>query len=109
MDTRPDFKNERPCEELALLQARLDWHYRAGLGLKRLLTKLRQPLPPELFGLASIYSGKEILDQRREVERVEGLRDVVDTTELQPARLVAQLRPGGQEHDRDVRGPLVFE
>ncbi len=48
MDTRPDFKNERPCEELALLQARLDWHYRAGLGLKRLLTKLRQPPRPRV-------------------------------------------------------------
>ena len=66
-------------------------------------------LPPQVVPLAAFDARDQIADERREVDRVERLRDVVDTPEIDSARSVAQLCPRGQEDDRDLLGPIVVE
>ena len=48
-------------------------------------------------------------DERRQLERVERLRHVVDAADVEAARAVAELRARGQEDDRDLVRALVLE
>lgn len=46
MEELPDFTTEEERAQLGRLEAQLDWHYRAGAGLDRLKTRLRQEGKP---------------------------------------------------------------
>ena len=48
-------------------------------------------------------------DERRQLDRVERLRDVVEATGIDPARAVAHIRAGRQEDDRNAPRGLVRE
>src|ERR1035437_1261279 len=50
---------------------------------------------------------EQVGDQRRQLERVEGLGDVLDATDIQPTSTVAHLGPSGQEDDRYLLGGLA--
>ena len=52
---------------------------------------------------------QQVADERRQLDGVERLRDVVDPAEVDAARAVLDLRPRRQEDDRDRVRPVVGE
>src|SRR5581483_4406763 len=84
---------------------------RNGWELLRLHERpqLLELLAAELVDLAAVDPRQELADERGEVERVERLRHVVDAADVEAAGAVAELRPRGEEDDRDLPGPLVLE
>src|SRR5207244_7317222 len=79
------------------------WWWRAGswLALFHQGAELGELLVPEHVALPAVDPRDHVLDERGELERVERLRDVVDAADVEAARAVSELRPRGQEDDRD--------
>src|SRR3954470_1277052 len=72
-------------------------------------SQLRQLLAAQLVALAVLDPVQQVVDHRRELDRVERLRDVVDPAEIDPARTVSQLGACRQEDDRDARRRRILE
>src|SRR6266542_3956048 len=82
-------------------QPRLTPLWSGQLVLAHQRAELGELLAAELVALAALDPLEHVLHERRELERVERLRHVVDPAEVEPARAVAKLRPGREEDDRD--------
>ena len=79
-----------------------DFAGNSDLGHQR--AELGELLAPELVALAALEPVEQRPHERRQLDGVERLRDVVDAADVEPSRPVAELRPRGQEDDRDLRG-----
>ena len=75
-------------------------HQRAELG---------ELLAAQLVALAALDPREQVAHERRQLQRVERLRDVVDAPDVEPPRPVPELRPCGEEDDRDLARALVLE
>ena len=82
---------------------------RAVAGYDRAVAKLGDLLAAQLVALAALDAVEQVAYERRELDRVERLRHVVDAAEVEPARPVAELRARGEEDDRDAARALVVE
>src|SRR2546428_8109593 len=71
--------------------------------------ELQELLGAQLVALAAIETVQEALHERRQLERVERLRHVVDAADVEPAGPVAKFGARGQKDDRDLDRPVVFE
>src|SRR5262245_41486902 len=72
-------------------------------------TQLGELLGAELVELSAVDPVQQVAHEGRELERVERLRHVVDPTDIEATRAVAELGPGGEEDDRDRARPVVLE
>ena len=73
------------------------------------VAELGDLLAAKLVALAALDAVEQVAHERRELDRVERLRHVVDAADVEPARTIAQLGPRGQEDDRDPVRALVVE
>ena len=77
---------------------------RRALGLGHQRAELGQLLAPQLVALAALQPVEQPSHERRQLDGIERLRDVVDAADVEAARAVAELGPRGQEDDRDLGG-----
>src|SRR5262245_4015181 len=71
--------------------------------------QLGELLAAQLVALALVDAVEQLAYERRELERVERLRHVVDAADVEAARTVAELGARGEEDDRDLVRAVVFE
>jgi hypothetical protein len=71
--------------------------------------QLRDFLAPQLLPLAPLEPFQQPTDTSGQLHGVEGLGDVVDGAEVEPAGTVLELGPGGKEDDRDLPLLLILE
>src|SRR5437868_2824420 len=80
----------------------------SALGAHR-VAKLGELLAAQLVALAAGDTLEQVAHERRELDRVERLRHVVDPAGVEPARAIAKLGTRREEDDRDVCGAVVVE
>src|SRR5262249_34718908 len=84
------------------------WLHAALLAVHQ-LSQLRELLAAQLVALAAVDAVEQLAHERRELDRVEGLRDVVDAADVEAARTVPGLGARREEDDRDRARALVLE
>src|SRR5215203_3103926 len=82
---------------------------RARLLALEHLPEIRQLLAPHVFSLPELHALQQAAQLRRQLDRVERLRHVVDAAEVEAPGSVAELGSRRQEHDRDRRRAPVVE
>src|SRR3569833_3497171 len=71
--------------------------------------ELGELLAAELVAFALLDPIEQLAHQRRQLERIERLRHVVDAADVEPAGTIAELRTRRQEDDRYVVRAVVLE